>query len=177
MDFVRFLTLGVDFSDQFVRFLTNCSFLFAFSDFCKSKIPPCPPCCFVRFLTKLGFASTSRRCLILFCLGSKIALSDFCKGDFAATDFLSPPFAERFFFAFAWTLQPAWIILRRCEFGLYQISVKVHFYTGYHEIQLDSLSPLPGSHFSFSRPIRNIPYFSLQGRFRRFYPFDIVVSL
>ena len=106
-------------------------------------------------------------------IGSKIAFSDFWLSDFAATDFLSPPFAERFFFAFAWTLQPAWKVRHRCEFGLYQISVKVHFYTGYHEIQLASLSPLLGSRFSFSRPIRNTPYFSLQGRFRRFYPFGI----
>ena len=79
----------------------------------------------------------------------------------------------RTFQIYPWTLQPAWKVRHRCEFGLYQISVKVHFYTGYHEIQLASLSPLPGSRFSFSRPIRDMPYFPLQGRFKRFCPFGI----
>ena len=101
------------------------------------------------------------------------AFSEICK----SWGLIPPVDVACFSFAFAWTLQPAWKVRHRCEFGLYQISVKVHFYTGYHEIQLASLSPLLGSRFSFLMPIRNMPYFSLQGQFRRFYPFGIVVSL
>ena len=98
------------------------------------------------------------------------AFSEICK----SWGLIPPVDVACFSFAFAWTLQPAWKVRHRCEFGLYQISVKVHFYTGYHEIQLASLSPLLGSRFSFSRPIRDMPYFPLQGQSRRFYPFGIV---
>lgn len=97
--------------------------------------------------------------------------SIFGSSDFWLTDFWSPPDCLCFSFAFAWTLQPAWKVRHRCGFVLlFQISAKAKS----HPVHLvASLSPLPGSRFSFSLPIRNMPYFSLQGRFRRFYLFGI----